>query len=451
MRSMQKPLWTKGVLLSPQHLQAQDRFLEEQLAFQLSALSFFPWGFSRLEVDREALAAGSFALASAAGLMPDGLSFDMPGADPLPPPRPLEDEWSGDRTSLDIFLGIPEHRADGRNVSMVPADRGTRYLSEVSLRRDENTGLGEKPIQIARKNFRFLTDAEPVEGNAVLPAARLTRAATGEFQIDPQFVPPLLAIPASEALLAIARRLVEILAARSASLSGARRQRGQGLADFGVADIANFWLLYTVNTHLPRFRHLYETKRGHPAELYAAMVALGGALTTFSTSIHPRAFPEYDHMDLGGCFTRLDALVRELLETVVPANHVALPLTQVEPGILATAIEQDRWIAAPQLYLAVAATMKVEELLRKVPHLFKVSSGDQVSRLIRQALPGVTLRHAPNPPSAIPVKLDYQYFQIEKSGADWDSIARARNFAVYVPSDFPDPRLELVILLPRER
>lgn len=451
MRQLQKVLWSRGVLLSPQHLQLQDRFLEELLGFQLSSLSFFPWGFRSLDIDREALAGGTLSLVSASGLLPDGLAFEMPDADATPPPRPLEEDWTGDRTALDVFLTIPEYRQGGRNVSLVAADRGTRFVSEVALRRDENTGLAEKPIQLARKNFRLLTDADALEGSSTLPVARVVRHATGEFRLDPHFVPPLLDISASEYLLSLARRLVEILSARSASLSGARRQRGQGLADFGVADIANFWLLYTVNTHLPRFRHLYEVRRGHPAELYDALVALGGALTTFSTSIHPRSFPEYDHADLGGCFTRLDAIVRELLETVVPANHIALPLREIETAIHATAIEQEQWLAAPQFFLAVAASMKQDELLRKVPHLLKVSSGDRVPQLIRQALPGVRLSHAPNPPSAIPVKLNYQYFQLDKTGDEWDAITRARNLAAYVPSDFPEPSLELIILLPRER
>jgi len=451
MRQLQKVLWSKGVLLSPQHLQLQDRFLEELVGFQVAAVSFFPWGFRSLEVDREALASGLLSLTQASGLLPDGLAFEMPGADATPPPKPLGEDWVGDRQALDIFLAIPEYRPGGRNVSMVTSDRGTRFISEVTLRRDENTGLTEKPIQLARKNFRLLTDADALEGHSVLPTARVLRQPTGEFRLDPHFVPPLLDITASEYLLSIARRLVEILSARSASLSGARRQRGQGLADFGVADIANFWLLYTVNTHLPSFRHLYETRRGHPAELYAALVALGGALTTFSTTIHPRALPAYDHAELGACFTRLDAIVRELLETVVPPNHVALPLKEVEAGIHATAIEQDRWLAAPQYFLAVSSSMRQDELIRKVPQLLKVSSADQVQRLIRQALPGVALRHSPNPPSAIPVRGAYQYFQLDKAGDNWDAVAKAHNFAVHVPSDFPEPQLELIILLPRER
>lgn len=451
MRQMERVLWTKGVLLTPQHLQLQDRFLEDTVGFRLSSLAFRPWGFATLEVDREALAAGSFALTAASGLMPDGLPFDIPRSDPAPAPKPLAEFWPPDVSALDVVLSIPELRAGARNVSMAPGDSGTRYIAEVVLRRDENTGLMEKPIQVARKNFRLLTGSESHDGSTALAAGRVTRTSTGEFALDPHFVPPVLDITASEYLLSIARRLVEILSARSATLSATRRQRNQGLAEFGVSDVANFWLLYTVNSHLPRFRHLLESRRGHPAELYGAMLDLAGALTTFSTTIHPRGLPAYEHTALGDCFRQLDAQVRELLETVVPAGHVTLPLRLTEPSIYATAIDQDRYLAAPAIFLALSAAVRPDELARSAPRLLKVSSGGQVQRLIRQALPGVPLQPQLTPPSALPVKLDYQYFALDKSGADWEAIARERNVAVYVPSEFPDPKLELVVMLPRER
>lgn len=451
MRQMEKVLWTKGVFLTPQHLQLQDRFLEDLVGFRTSSLAFSPWGFARLEIDREALAGGSLAIAEASGLLPDGLPFDIPRSDAAPAPKPLDGFWHPDRPTLDVYLAIPEIRPGGHNVSLSAADRGTRWIAEVVLRRDENTGLAEKPIQVARKNFRLLVEGESLEGSTALPVARVVRAATGELALDPHFIPPVLDLGANEYLLSIARRLLEILSAKSATLSGTRRQRNQGLADFGVSDTANFWLLYTVNAHLPVLRHLFETRRGHPAGLYTAMLALAGALTTFSTTVQPRMLPVYDHTRLGECFGELDARIRELLETVVPASHVTLPLRQTEPSIHATAIEHDSYLAAPALYLAVSAGVRGEELARSAPRLMKVSSGGQVQRLIRQALPGVPLRPLAAPPSALPLKLDYQYFAIDKAGADWDAIARERNLAVYVPSDFPDPKLELIVMLPRER
>ena len=450
MRQMQSVLWSKGVLLTPQHLQTQDRFIEDLLDFQLSSLAYCPWGFSILDIDREALAGGSMELSRASGIMQDGLIFDIPESDPPPAPKPVEEYWLEDQDTLDVLLAIPEHRIGGYNVSLTEQARDTRYVAEVLLRRDENDGRQEKPIQVARKNFHLLTEGESFEGQSTMPVARVVRSSTGDFELDETHVPPLLDISASEHVRTIARRLVQILTTRSSALSGARRQRDQSLADFGVSDVANFWLLYTVNTHLPELRHLSETRRGHPGELFEAMLALAGSLTTFSRTIQTRDFPSYDHGNLSECLTKLDHQIRELLETVVPANYVTLPLTEVRPSVHATAIDEDRYLGAPQILLAVRAGGAKGEVVEGARQL-KISSPDRVERLISRALPGVKLTHTPNPPRAIPVKLDCQYFRLERSGEDWDAVRTARKLAVYVPSELDEPQMELVIILPEEK
>ncbi|HVH13092.1 MAG TPA: type VI secretion system baseplate subunit TssK [Longimicrobium sp.] len=451
MRQMQKVLWTKGTLLTPQHLQAQDRFLEELMGFQLASLTFFPWGFSRLEVDAEALSGGTFALTAAAGLFPDRLPFDLPATGPLPPPKPLKEAWPADAEWLDVYLAIPEHRPGERNVSLSGADGGVRFSAQLALRRDENTGRAEKPIQLARQNLRLLTGGEALAGHAVLRAARVVRARTGTFGLDPHFAPPLLDLGASSYLLGIARRLVELMSARSAALAATRRQRNGSLADFGGSDAAHFWLLYSLNTHLPRLRHLLEVRRGHPGELWSAMLELAGTLTTFSPSVHPRDLPAYDHQEPSQCFGELDELLRRLLTAAVPEHAVTLPLRPAGQMIYATPVEDERCLAAPELYLGIRAEMKLDQLLRKVPQLLKVGSADQMDRLIRRALPGMSLRHAPTLPPVLPAKLGWTYFHLDCAGEDWEAVRRARNLAVYAPVDFPSPQIDLVALLPQER
>jgi type VI secretion system protein ImpJ len=450
MRHLQPVLWTKGVLLTPQHLQAQDRFLEDAFQFQLSSLTFAPWGFHQLVVDREALAGGAVALTRAGGIFPDGLLFDMPEADPLPAPRPLEALWPPDQPSLLVYLAIPEYRFGGVNIAGAQEERDARYRSEVMMRRDENTGLAERPVLVGQKNFRLLVEGESSNGLSTMPVARVVRAPSGEVTLDARFVPPVIDIRASELLLSVTRRLVEILSAKSTQLAGKRRQRNQSLAEFGIADVASFWLLYTVNTHLPVIRHLMETRGGHPAELFGAMLELAGALTTFSSDLHPRDLPVYDHADLSRCVGDLDEKVRRLLETVVPANYVSVPLKLTAPAVYVGAIDQDRYLRATDWYLAVNAEMRQDELARRIPQLVKVSSSDRVGQLIKQALPGLALTHMATPPSAVPVKLGYQYFRLARAGADWDGVTRGRNLAAYVPADFPNPQVELVITLPRE-
>src|SRR6185436_5217744 len=448
MKQLEPVVWTKGTLLNPQHLQMQDRFLESNLQFQLDALAFRPWGFRSLRIDQEALADGTVAVSQASGIFPDGLLFDIPASDPGPPARVLADAFEPDQESLEVFVAVPHYRDQGVNVSPGGRDADARYRAEYSMVRDENTGLSEKPVQIARKNLRILFEGEVQEGNDVLRLARINRTPAGLFQLDPRHVPPLLDLAASDYLVAIARRLVEILSARSSSLAGSRRQKNQSLADFTASDIANFWLLYSINAHFPVFRHLFETSGGHPEQLFSAMLALAGCLTTFSLKIHPRDLPGYDHNDLGGCFTDLDEKLRLLLETVVPSNFVSLPLKLVQPSIYAAALADERYLTNTRMYLAITAEMAHADLIGKTPYLIKVCSASHIEHLVRQALPGVPLTHVAAPPSSIPVKLAYQYFSLSQSGPAWESVGRARNLAAYIPAEFPNVNAELIILLP---
>ena len=450
MKHLQPVIWTKGTFLSPQHLQLQDRFLENLLQFHLETLSFRPWGFRTLQISQESLAAGAFAVSSASGLLPDGLLFDIPNSDAAPAPRQLADCFEPDQTSTELYLAIPHYRERGLNVANSAREGGgSRYRAAVELFRDENTGLAEKPVQVAHKNLRLLAEGETLDGYSALKVGRVVRSEAGTFHLDPRFVPPLVNFNASDYLVAIARRLVEILTARSSGIAGMRRQKNQSLADFTAADIANFWLLYTVNNAFPVFRHLFETRGGHPEMLYAAMLSLAGSLTTFSTDIHPRDLPNYDHDDLGACFTELDEKLRMLLETVVKSNFVSLPLKLIQPNIYGTAIDNDKYLTNTKMDLAVVAEASQADIVSKVPGLVKVCSASHIDHLVRQALPGVPLTYLSSPPSAIPVKMNYQYFSLNQSGVAWEAIGRARNLAAYVPGDLPNPQLELIILLPQ--
>ncbi len=450
MKQLQPVIWTKGTLLGPQHLQTQDKFIESSLRFRVESLISNPWGFLKLQVRQEAVAAGEFALSEASGIFPDGLLFDFPASETAPPSIPLSDAFGPDQNSVDVYLAIPNYRQAGLNVSIAQQRADTRYLSDVVSVRDENSGLAERPIQVGRKNYRLLTGSDSRQECSAMCVARVFRSDAGLLQLDPKFVPPLLDFAASDYLCAVARRLVEILAAKGSMLAGVRRQKNLSLADFGTADIASFWLLYTVNSHLPEINHLSETRHGHPERLYQAMLSLAGCLTTFSSKIHARDLPPYRHDDLSGCFGTLDEIVRTLLETVVPSNFVSLPLKPVQPSIYATALAEDKYLSGTRLYLALAAGINQADLISKAPYLLKVCSANHIEHLVRQALPGAPLTHVSRLPGSVPVKLDYEYFSIDRSGVAWEAVVRARNLAVYVPGDFPSPQLELIVLLPEQ-
>lgn len=446
MRRLQPVVWSKGVFLSPQHLQAQDRFIEESFRFVLDSLAFRSWGFLSLQIHSSTVGEGLLQIANAAGIFPDGLPFDIGDADDSPKSRILDECFHDGRSECVFFLAIPQTRNGGINIGPRNTGLSTRFYTELQMLRDENSSGTEKPVSLARKNLRIIASGENLEGSVTLPFARVLRTEAGQYRLDSNFIPPMLNANASERLASILRGLIEVLISRSGQLAGVRRQRNQSLADFSASDIANFWLLYTVNTHIPTLLQILRAPHAHPEAVFMQLLALGGALTTFSKRIRPQDLPTYDHERLGECFAALEAILMELLDTVIPSRVVALPLRQVRDSVYTADIEDGELLANSRLYLAIAAEIPTADLITRTPALVKLCSATHLETLIRQALPGLALTHLPSPPQEIPVKLNYQYFSLDRAGAPWEAIQRARNFGAYVPSEIENPRLELILL-----
>jgi len=450
MKQLQHVVWSKGVFLTPQHLQTQDRYVEDTLQFQLDCCGSHLWGFSQLQIDAKKLMDGQFCILQATGILPDGMLFDIPDADAAPPMRTIHELFSNGQQRLKVFLSVAAQRENETNLERRQETKA-RFVPEVRMVRDDNSGAADKPIEVARKNLKLLLEDENQEGNTVTQIACVVKTSTGVFELDKDFVPPLLDIHGNARLQGWLRGLVETLAARSSQIATTRRQKNQSLADFTASDIANFWLLYTINQHLPLFRHLLERRTVHPEELFSALLSLAGVLTTFSTTIAPRDLPQYEHEELGKCFQDLESKIRILLETVVPVNFVAIPLKQVQPSIYTAVVEDDRYLRDSRLYLAVSAAVEDAELVSRAPGLMKVGAAGHVEQMIRQALPGLKMTYVSNPPSEIPVKLRYKYFSLELAGKVWEGIQRGRNLGVYVPMELPNPQMELIILLPQSQ
>src|SRR5438034_6899567 len=131
MKLFQPVIWSKGTFLTPQHLQAQDRFIENQLHFQIDALNFRPWGFTRLSIDQHALATGDIALVSAAGIFPDGLLFDIPDSDPPPEASPIGSYFDARQESLKVSLSFPNYAKKGLIVPTQHTTTATSFMPDI--------------------------------------------------------------------------------------------------------------------------------------------------------------------------------------------------------------------------------------------------------------------------------------------------------------------------------
>ncbi len=437
------------MFLAPQHFQAQDLYFEDLIQSRFSASNYANYGVTSLEIDADSVANGLFKLTAVRGFMPDGEIFDMPASDELPASRQFAAHWPTSDESLDVYLALPERRLNARNVTL-PGQRenigDTRYVSEIRTVPDDNQGGDEKPVQIGKKSFRLLFGTEFRDGYSTLRIAQLQRSATGIPMLRPSFVAPCVDIASSEYLMGLLRRQVEILLTKSATLSGPRRERGKAAAGFTASETDKFWLLHTVNSYLPELRHIFKTRHGHPEGAYVAMLRLAGALSTFSLEGGPGDLPDYDHDNLGPCFIALDVRIRDLMEIVIPSKFRAIPLSPMDRFIWAGTIDDDNLFKNTQFYLAVSANMGVGDIITKAPQFLKMAAPDDLERVVRNALTGVSLRHTQVVPAAIPMKLDNQYFQLNQTGPLWDRIVLSRRIAVYAPGEIAEPKMEVVVV-----
>jgi type VI secretion system protein ImpJ len=449
MKHLSKVVWHEGMYLGPHHFQVQSQSFEDLVHFSTSSLWFAPYGVISCKLDAEALTNGMLSLVHARGLFPDGLAFQMPDADALPPVLNINDLFSSTRESLVVLLAVPERRPEGPNCALdsEPAPMELRYQAEMLTFPDENTGRDEKQIQIGRKNIRFALETQDNQGLVTLPVARVLRDGSGRFIFDPSFIPPCLQISASERLLVIGKTLVDILDEKSASLSRARRATAQGRAGYSSEEIASFWFVHTVNESLSVLRHLCVSERGHPEQLYLEMSRLAGALCTFGLDSHPETLPPYNHDDLEKCFGPLNQHIRAHLELVVPSNCVQIPLVTAGRNFRNGDVLDQRCLDRARWILAVRGETGEAEIIAKTPRLVKVCSKDLLPELVKTALPGMGLVHLPIPPSAIAPKVEFQYFGISRTGSCWEHIVQTRKVGVYVPDDLPGAEIELLVVL----
>jgi len=447
MKQLSRVVWSEGMYLGPHHFQVQSRYFEDSIRFSTSSLWFAPWGLIAIKLDAEALQNGSVALIHARGVFPDGLTFHMDEADPLPPPVPVGDNFPASKDGIVVCLAIPGRKADGLNCLPPEASAASsgpvRYAAQPHVLHDETTGRDEKPVHLGRKNIKIVFDNGKNENMVTLPFARVIRDGSGRYAYDPNFIPPCLDVTASDRIMSLLGRLIEILDEKSATFG----KRTTSWVETASREIGAFWLTHTINSAMAPLRHIYQTRHGHPDILFQEMLRLGGALCTFALDSHPRALPLYNHSKLSECFADLDYHIRSHLEIIIPTQFVAIPLVKRAEYFYEAECTDQRVFNRSRWIFGVRSQVGEADVIANSPKLVKICSKEFVPRLVQQALPGMALTHLSVPPSQIPAKVDFQYFSLTLAGPCWDHLSKTRKLGLYIPGELPNPDVELLVIL----
>lgn len=441
-----KVLWGEGLFLRPQHFQRQDAYHEWRLADTARSLHPYAWGVRQLQVDTDALAAGTLRITQLRAVLPDGDLYNAPADDDLPEPVSLS-AVPAEAAELVFHLALAPLREAGSN--FVEADghaKGVRFIQRDDPAADWFTGAAEAEISTLRRCARALAEHEPRDHLTALPLLRLRRLATGAFELDQRFVPPCTSLSAAPMLQAMLRRLLDVLQAKVDALYGHHREPSRHVVEFRSGDVASFWLLHTASSAFAGLSHLHHHPLLHPERLFERMLELAGALMTFSKTHGLADLPRYSHESPGPAFARLDQIVRDLLETVISTRCFAIALTETKPSYHLGRLDSDKIDANTRFYLGVQASLPPAELVDSVPHRFKLGAPDDVEKLVLSAMGGVRLTHAAQVPAAIPVRPGAYYFALEPRSPLYERMLQAQSISIYVPSGTPELHMELFAL-----
>ncbi|MBY4832260.1 type VI secretion system baseplate subunit TssK [Burkholderia dolosa] len=444
-----KPLWHEGLILTQQHFQQQDRwagFAMQQLA---GAALAEPWGALGVEIDEEALATGRLKLTRLKLRFPDGTPVDTTVADTIPPARDLTQGIPADLQSVVVLAALALPDANGNNCRFdeVTLARPRRAYREFVKVTDLN-GTGESEIAVERHAVRLLFDFESHADDTVCAVARLTRSTSGQFQVDHRFVPPCLTLASHTLHIERINRLADILQAKSLALGARRSERIEQVAEYGVADVQLFWLLHCIHAAWPQLRLYASHPNRSPEHLYVTLAQLASALMTFSTLSQLTDIPAYDHARADEVFAKLESMIRDLLDAIIPSRVVSVGLTRKTPTTWTGQFLDERIVGdAADWYLSVNAPMPAFELVEQFPRLCKIGAPDDVEHIINSALLGIPLKTVQRVPAAIPVRLDNQYFALDSTSTAHAKMLAARACQIYLPASVPDAALELYAVL----
>ena len=440
-------VWYEGMSLDPHHFQQRDRYQRAVLDFRIRSISHLDWGLSDLAIDKEALSNGQFRLIRCKGVTPDGVIFNIPEDDSPQPAQSIQD-FPPTEKNIGAYLVIPLEREKGSNCSLEDSEdrKNCRYIMDQATFSDYNTGTNERQIGIARTNLQIVIGTEPLIGFSVLKLAEITRSSVGAWSLHANFIPSCLVIDASERLISITRKLVELLIAKSLSLGEMKQPLNK--IDPSSQDIMIYSILKILNNYISVFNHYFTVLKVHPEQLYINLLTLASQLSVFSQdeNFHPRHFPTYDHKNLSNCFNALNEKIMALLDSIIPsARYTVIPLKMRSESLYIGRIDDPKILSDLKLILKVTGEdVTKTETIEDISQNIRVASQDTIDSILSSFSKALSIKHIKDIPKNIPQQESALYFSLEKGGPFWEAICRSNSLAIFLPKEFKKLKIEVL-------
>jgi len=438
MSAYNKILWSEGLFLRPQHFQQQSRYFERLLETRCFALRSHPWGCAELELERDMLSIGKFALRRAVGVFPDGTPFRIPEDDGAPAPLDVGAQVR-DET---VYLTLPVRQPNGADVDRSASQEGiVRHAIREIESRDATSDAGiTAQLEVGPLRTRLMLSHETLDDYARIPIAQIIeRRSDQRVVLDDHFMPTALDVRAAPVLATFMTELQGLLHQRGEALAGRVSATGRG----GAAEIADFLMLQAINRCEPVITHLVTGGLVHPEDFYRFCVAAAGELATFtSVSKRPGTWPAYAHDRLRESFDPVIAALRSSLSAVLEQSAIAIPIEPKKFGLSVATVADRTLFGTAVFVLAVRADTPAEELRRRFPAQLKIGPVEKIRDLVNLQIPGIGLQPIPVAPRQIPYHAGFVYFELDQANELWGQLKASGGIALHAGGEFPNLKME---------
>lgn len=436
-----KVVWSEGLFLRPHHLQQNDRYLEHYVDMRVGRLSPYPWGFYEFEIDYDVAQQNKFALRRAAGVLPDGTPFDVPGVSPLPAPVAVPENAAGQM----VWLMMPQATANTREVDSAETQSASRYSVGTETYIDSTSSLQvEEDLDIAHPRLTYEIRKSEKPGFTGIPVARIVDVTDKAIVLDEKFAPPVLSTLAHPVVSGWVDRVIGWVDTKLAELSRYAADPSSGGGLMGV----DYFMLQMLNREIPVLRHLRSSKYVHPERLFIELLRLAGELATYSSRERLAGdYPEYDHDRLAEVFAPVLSDIQRYLNVDV-GRAILLDITERTPNAFMATVTDRNLFRDATFVLQVSAARGLTEIQNQFPAMFKVGPNTKMNEIVNAHLPGISLIHIPTPPVQIRAISSHVYFILDKKSSLWPEFSTASGIGMHFSGDWPE--LELLLWAVRE-
>ena len=434
-----KVAWTEGLFLRPHHLQQSDRYAEQLVQGRTAFISPYPWGFTELEIDRDLAQQGKIGLRRAAGIMPDGTPFSLPGSSPLPAPVAVDEKAVG----MPVWLVLPLGQPNTREVDDEDSEGNSRYVIRPEVLIDSSARMQvEEEIDVATPRLTLEIRKTPKPGFANLLCTRIVEVADKAIVFDEKVAPPVLNVSAHATITGWLDRVLGWLETKLEELA----RFASDPRSAGSMQSVDFFILQMLNRHLPVLHHFRNSKYVHPERFYVMLLGLAGELATYSTKERRlKPYPAYDHDNLDGTFAPVLLDIQRFLSIDI-SRAIRLEIVERAANAFMAMVTDRNLFRASTFVLEVAAKRPLTEIQQQFPALFKVGPNTRMDEIVHAHLPGIPLIHVPTPPAQIRAISSHVYFVFDRMSPLWPEFSTASGIGMHFSGDWPGLELTLWVI-----